>query len=376
MALRAEERIVAGSRDDLLVVHHLRLRGSNRAIGRHLGEIARGRYGASPSPAADGDRAGARLAWLRERHPIAYDRLCGMAAAFGLRDQDGERALDALRPAAHLAGCGIAWLPARRVAGERPMVSRSFDAVLDAPGEGVPPAACPYVLELHPDDGHASLAMVARDFLGAVEGVNAEGLVVAMAADEETPREPGAGATGLDAPELVRHLLDTCATAAEARDALDGAERRPGSEPAVLVVADRRGDAFAYEPAAPRADRVVEASGRPLVVTNHPPRRYPDGAGLPREDGPGGTYARYRRLRSALAALAAPCALADVRALGARGFAEGPPATSLRTLWHSVYDPEARALEASFLLRDGPAAARGGAGEGARTRYLAFRLAG
>ncbi len=380
MALRAEERIVAGGRDDLLVVHHLSLRGSNRAIGRYLGEIARGRYGAAPA-AGDPSRARVHHEWMRRHDPIAFERARGLAEAFGVDGADEGREPCALAPASTWAGCGIAWLPPRSTARSRPLLSRTFDAALAPPRQGVPPIGCPYLLELHPDEGHASLAMVTLDFLGAVEGVNAQGLAVAMAVDEEARADrafqpAAAPAAGLDELHVVRYLLDGCATAAEARDALRTTQRCFTAAPAHYVVADRRGDAFAFEPGpSPSQACIVEAEGRPLVLTNHPLRRYPSDRGLPGEDGPAGTYARYRRLRSALAELAAPYRREDVRALGARGFEEGPPAGALRTLWHAVYDLGEGALEVSFLLRDGPGAARPGTRETGRTAYLPFRLA-
>ena len=123
-------------------------------------------------------------------------------------------------------------------------MSSAFDLagplVRARPGEP-PPASRPYVLELHPEDGHASLAVCAFDLLGAaLDGVNAEGLVVVAASDvESAPQEPRPD-VGLDEFQLVRHLLDGCATAAEAREALRAAKLYYGGGPGALA---RRGPA-------------------------------------------------------------------------------------------------------------------------------------
>lgn len=278
MGLRVEERIVAGGEGDEVVVHHLVLRGSDRAIGRHLGELVSARYGV-PTPAGrDRPRVREQREWLRTHVPPLHERMRGVAEALGVQLDDDAHDLGAL---------GI-------------------------------PASRPYVLELHPEGGRPSLAVCAFDLLGgALDGVNAEGLVVVAAPGEPAaaaPPWPGAGA-GLDELQVVRWLLEGCATAAEARTALREARLRRAARPARWLVTDRHGDAFACD-LPPGQDRVR------LAPT--PPR--------PEE--------------SALAAIAA------------RAF-EPAEARGLRTLWHGVYDAVERRLTARFLVggRPGPRAA-------------------
>lgn len=256
MGLRVEERIVAGGDADELIVHHLTLRGSNRAIGRHLCELVRARYGvcaADPAPPRRGD-------------------------------------------CEHLR-CSAAFVPPRRSASGHPLVERTFEAAgpLGRPRRGEPPpAGRPYVLELHPDDGHPSLAVCAFDLEGAaLDGVNAKGLVAVAASD------PGASAgVGREALLVVRRLLDGCATAAEARELLGDVHRRAAG-PGRWLVADRQGDSFALELGRDGAARWLEPAGAPL-------------------------------------ALDAPAA--DV---------------PLRTLWHGEYDASERRLSARFFVGAG-----------------------
>jgi hypothetical protein len=247
MGLRVEERIVAGGEEDDLVVHHLVLRGSAGAIGRHLGELVRARYGP-----ARGDLHRERLR------------------------------------------CSAAFTPARRLGSGHPLVARTFEAAgplgRSRPGEP-PTAGRPYVMELHPDDGHPSLAVCAFELEGAaLDGVNAEGLV-AVAAPDLAAEPP----CDLAALEIVRTVLDRCATAAAAR-ALILAAARPGR----WLVADQGGDAFVVEiPSARSPARCLDAAGAPLELTTR------------LDDAP------------------------------------------LRTLWHGEYDPVERRLTARFFVGAG-----------------------
>ena len=273
MGLRVEERIVAGSEGDDLVVHHLVLRGSNRAIGRHLGELVRSRYGLRPPCAADPLRVRIQREWLRRHAPPLLERLRGVAEALG--GDPGDEAFDAacLGAPPAVPGGMAAFVPARRAVCGHPVVSRAFDFAgpVSPPRPGEPPSAGrPYVLELHPDAGHPSLAVCAFDLLDAVlDGVNAEGLVVVAAADAGPPEEPQperpAAAVGLHELGVARILLDTCADAREARETLLGRRLHDAAHSARWLVADRHGEAFVLEVTAGWARvHLVEAAGEPL----------------------------------------------------------------------------------------------------------------
>lgn len=384
MAVRATERIVSGGDGEALLVHHLSLHGTNRAIGHHLGEIARARYRLEPRPVTDPIRMRVQREWLRRNAPVLFERLRGACDAFGVDVADDAYDLCRLcgrAEALGTAGCSAAFVPPRQANGH-PLVSRAFDFAVPAapPGDSSPPRLRPYVVELHPDAGHPSLALVAFDLLGAVlDGVNAEGLAVVAAADLETaaarPMEPEPGGVGLDELEVGRVLLDTCATAIEARELLLGAKHHYAAVPVHWLVADRHGDAFAFEVGAGR-NRVhlVEAAGLPLVMTDHPLHRYPAGEGLPRDPGPGRTYARYRALCSALAEGAEPWTPGSLAAAAARAFAGPEGGRAERTLWHAVYDLRERALEATFYLRDEEDPRHPGATRAVRSATLRFEL--
>lgn len=266
MGLRVEERIVAGDDGAELVVHQLVLRGSAGCIGRHLGELVRARYGARPAGS--------------DTIPVAG----------GLR-------------------CSAAFTPPRRSGCGHPLVARTFDVAgaLAPPRRGEPPSpARPYVMELHPDEGYPSVSVCVFALQGAaLDGVNAEGLVVAAAPDL-------ASSCRVAALQLVRELLDRCATAAEARDVLVSAGPDAVAAPARWLVADRHGEAFVVTIAEGRREvGVVDAAGATLQVA---------------------------------------------------GAATGAP---LRTLWNGEYDAVERRLSARFFA---------GAGAGRGPPELRFQL--
>jgi Acyl-coenzyme A:6-aminopenicillanic acid acyl-transferase len=360
MAVRVEERIVAGDEGDDIVVHHLVLRGSNRAIGRHLGELVRARYGVAAPVAEDPLRVRVQREWLRRNAPALFERMRGAADALGVDLADDAYDVTRLGAPPAAAACSAVFLPPRRSASGHPLVSRAFDLegplAQQRPGE--PPAASrPYVLELHPDDGHASLALCAFDLLGAaLDGVNSEGVVVAVASDLESAAaglEPAGPSVGLDELQVVRHLLDACATAQEAREALLGAKLYYAAHPAHWLVADRHGDAFVFE-VAPGRNRVhlVEADGRPLVATNHLLHMHPDGDAPSAAADPARSFARWRAL-AAGAAGERPLDAEALSELGARAFAPAA-AGALRTLWHALYDAVERSAVVRFFPRTGP----------------------
>lgn len=365
MGLKVEERIVAGGNVDGIVVHHLVLRGSDRSIGRHLGEMVRSRHALPEPPRADDPvRVRVQREWLRRNAPALCERMRGVADAFGLDPADDAHDLSRLGLPPSAPGCSAAFVPGRRTATGHPLVSRAFDFAgpLARPRPGEPPSASrPYVIELHPDAGHSSLAVCAFDLLGAaLDGVNAEGLVVVAASDVESAAaglEPAGAGVGLDELQVVRWLLEGCATAAQAREALLGAKLYYAAQPAHWLVADRHGDAFVFEVSAGR-NRVhlVEARGEPLVATNHLLHRHPHGVPLPRIPDPAGTFARYRALAAGLAEGPAALEEATLTAIAARAFAPAAKG-GLRTLWHGVYDAVERRLTARFFVDGGAAGA-------------------
>jgi hypothetical protein len=167
---------------------------------------------------------------------------------------------------------------------------------------------------------------------------------------------------GLNEIQLLRFVLETCATTEEARDALLSAKQHWMFLACHYLVADVSGDSFVWERTANR-EHVVKGGGAVQVVTNHPLHGRTLGD-LPAEDGPSATYARARRLTAAVAG-GTDLTPEEIKVAHACVHREDPASPS-RTLWHGLYDAVDRSLEVSFYLGDDPA------GGVRRSPYLRF----
>jgi hypothetical protein len=185
-------------------------------------------------------------------------------------------------------------------------------------------------------------------------------LTVALLADNETPEpEPtGAPQVGLSEQQVVRYLLDTCATVDEAIDALRIAKHYYFFTPCHFVVADRSGRSFVWEHSTRRNHEVVveldpAVNGR-LVCTNHLLHRWPDPTQLPDDSGPIGTaaltYHRWRALTDATADGAVVDSDEIREQFAAVRFTA--PIEEARTFWHALYDVDDASAEVSFFLHD------------------------
>ena len=175
----------------------------------------------------------------------------------------------------------IVHLPPQLTSTGTSVVSRDYDYSTGSISFGfLPPGmlhatARPYLLELHPDRGYASLAMVSYDLLsGVLDGINSEGLTVALAMDDELfsnyQLEPTIdSAVGLGVVQTLRLLLDTCATVEEAKDALLETKQYYEFIPVHYLIADRFGKSFVWEYShAHNKEFIIENPDRPLVMTN------------------------------------------------------------------------------------------------------------
>jgi len=362
--------VAGGAPGDVLTVRHLRLHGAHRDIGRALAAAASAVHGsvAAPRP-ADPTIERARRRWFAAHHPTHAQRLQGVADHFGLGVDDMGVTYDWLGTYEVPAGCSVAFYPGSGTKDGHGLLSRNFDFPTATFSEivGLPPmagerplAADPWVIETYPDDGYASIIVGIMDVMGGMDGINEAGLAVALLADNETPDpEPtGTPQVGLSEQQVVRYLLDTCATVEEAKQALLIAKHYYFFVPCHFVVADRSGASFVWEHSPRRNHEAIvtpdlHAAGR-LVCTNHLLHRWPDTTQLPVDTGPMGTAARtYDRWR-ALTEAADDGAVVDrddIRGqFAAVGF--GAPVVEARTFWHALYDVDDASAEISFYLHD------------------------
>jgi predicted choloylglycine hydrolase len=369
-SLRFQERQVAGTADDLMIVRYLRLEGTNEQIGAKLAEIARDRHG-SKGDRAQGDYAVDQLTWLKQNWPEMAERSAGVAKVFGSSSRHKDFDPSSLsynltvRP-----GCSVVYYPPRFVGSGHAMLSRNYDfptgTYAEITGRAPTPGARsmtgdPYVIECRPDRGFASLYTCSYDLLGCIDGINEKGLAVALLADDASPdRKPSVGA-GLNELTLTRFVLDRCATAKQARALLSSAPYHYSFTPCHYMICDASGDSFVWEITPDLKKRfVIDGAGKPQIVTNHLLGVYGE-QNLPE----GNSFDRYRRLKHEI--MNRHESVSEAEALSINQCVAVPKeAKGAATLWHAVYDLSARKVKISFFL------GRNAQGADRRTPYLDF----
>jgi acyl-CoA:6-aminopenicillanic acid acyl transferase len=362
--------IVAGGGTDFMAVRHLIVSGSQVDIGRTLAVEAQRTYGWTPAP-ADPVKARARRAWFARHWPQHLARMRGAADELGLDPDTDEVYLDGAGGIPLGSACSASFYPRVVTVDGRGVLGRNYDffttsatalfAMLsgqDAPAsDEMPMSARPYVITSVPGDGPATTLITMNELDGCMEGINEHGLAVALLiADAGTASGPmDAGPqVGLAGAQLPRFLLDTCATAAEALDALLGAKQYDLGTPLHYLVADAGGDAFVWERGPGGDEHVMRADGA-LCVTNHPLHRHRGPVPLPEDtDETMLTYQRYRTIseRSASAGLSAARMREALDAVRVDAATDTP--YPVRTLWRTVFDLERTTMAAHFYLGDAP----------------------
>ena len=408
-----EERLVHTGENGFPVVRHLVLRGTNQDVGAALARVASTRHGLTVRALQDADpsRACAQTDYISENAPILWQRARGVARELGLEVPTCDSTAlpyNQLPPGLAGPGCSLVYYPPQTTRSGHPCLSRNYDfpkgSAADIYDIDLPPEvrrsvrpfmADPYVLELHPTDGgYASLAMVSFDLLtGTLDGVNSEGLMVAVNGDEISLREgmgPEPRGTGFHELSCMREVLDRCATASEARAHLESMRFYVAMMPCHYLVADRHGDAFAFERDADRGVHFLPCSQRPFVMTNHPLHRYPERETFPQpydvlscgttsfdrtihlEDAVGRVTGRHGDgdMREACAAVAVSRVVEWIPPSARRTMAASPGLS--RTLWHVVYDAEKRSMHIRFY--SGETAKRDGTFEEQYGERLTFTL--
>jgi len=374
---------VVGAAGDFARVAHVRIDGSSFEIGRALARLGSERHGVRPRAAKDEARVHEQREYFAAHFPAQLERMRGVADFFGRELGADGFELASVPYAAVQAGCTVVFYPPDTTTDGRGVLSRNFDFTTGTfegrPATAGAPPACsaPYVLELHPTDAYASLALVSFDLLGVVDGVNSQGLTVALLADDELTMlgksHPSAGVqAGFDVLQVGRFLLDTCKDVPAAEAALRGAKLYYTAIPCHYIVADASGRSFVWENAVDLSGgHVIAGDGGPQVTTNYLQHLHPDASALPAEANPQGLFGRQKTLLARFVEqetfspdeIRANASCVAAAAPGGGDFAPG------RTLWHALYFPAERRLEVDFYLGEGE-----GAGAPRRSAVFAFAL--
>jgi hypothetical protein len=398
MTIQVKEATIAGSPNDFMEVRHVALRGTNREIGCRIAEIARGRFDVQLTPAPDAAVLRASREYLQQHYPIHYQRMLGVSDAYRTPIDDERLDLSRLAYLFAFPGCSVAYIPPDRAQDGHALFSRNYDFTLGTASQmvGLPPqpdelpiSSRPYLFEIYPDEGYASIYMCVYDLLsGCADGINSEGLTVALLADDESmakyPVPPTLRpAVGLHEPQTLRLLLDTCATVEEAKRALLLTKKYHNVIPAHYIVSDRFGNSFVWESSPPdHREHIMDGEGDIQVVTNHLLYQGERPTPEPTAD-PGWTFARYQLLREALPSgrisaeglKNAHSCVNFTPAFGRKmmgGDFDGGDSQGARdlgrTLWHALYDIDERRVQVKFYLGDSAD------GQNRYSGYKEFRL--
>jgi predicted choloylglycine hydrolase len=359
--------VIAGSPGHFVEVRHVILKGSNFAIGQKLAEIAKS-HGTQILPAGDPLLNRVKREYMRKNYPVLYERMKGIAESFGKSIDDDAfdlSGLPYLMPA--LPGCSVVFYPKSSTSIGHGILSRNYDFTTGTiegkypKPEELPVMARPYLLELHPDQGYSSLALHNFDLLsGVIDGINSEGLTVAILAEEESSRkiglEPGNEA-GFGELSAMRYLLDNCRNVEEAKEAMLSLKHFYSFIPCHYIIGDRSGKSFIFE-FSPNRNRsyIIEGKG-PQCITNHLVFHHQKAEDFNGQDS-GNSLLRYKTLyesasenkKFSLEEIASINKLVAVppKAPGRPEYAPG------RTLWYAQYDVDDCTLTVRFYLGEKP----------------------
>ncbi len=379
--LKFSERVVAGGPDDFMTVRHLQLRGSQQAIGRKLAETAQSRHGVE-LVRFDPPIAERRLEFYRSVYPMHYERALGVKDHF---DTTLDGGLDTTVLPYNLPtniGCSVVYYPPSHCASGHATLSRNYDWSTGTWADLLGPSAQkdkrrttedPYVIEVYPDRGYPSLYLCAYELLGGCfDGVNSEGLTVALLANNTgvAPTPSNAWQVGLSEVEIGRYLLENCADVEEARQALASIDFYYALVACHYIIGDHDGNSFVWEYSVNRKHRyVVDGKGGPQWVTNHPVHPLARPTAESTHASQTGSLARYRRLNDEIKKAPTKRTLDDIKHANRCVRAVGQGTVPGRTLWHSVYDCHDKSLEIDFYLGE-----NGANGKEKRSGYLHFQL--
>ena len=380
--LKFSERVVAGGPDDFMTVRHLRMHGSQQAIGSKLAAIAQSRHGVEVVR-LDPPMADSRLEFYRTTYPMHYER------ALGVKDHFGATLGDGLDPTAlpynlpNNFGCSVVYYPPSHCASGHATLSRNYDWSTGTWADLLGPSAQkderrttedPYVIEVYPDRGYPSLYLCAYELLGGCfDGVNSEGLTVALLANNTgvAPIPSNTWQAGLSEVEIGRYLLETCANAEEARKALESIDFYYLLVACHYMIGDSEGNSFVWEYSVNRKRRyLTDGTAGPQWVTNHPihKKAYPTAESIPASL-TSSTFARFRRLHDEINKAPIKRTLDDIKHANRCVRAAGQGRAPGRTLWHSLYDCHDKSLDIDFYLGE-----NGADGQDKRSGYLHFQL--
>ena len=361
-----KETVVAGSPKDFVEVRHVVIKGTNFQIGKRIAEIVKKNNLIKVLEGFDKVRNQAQRMYMERNYPVHYERMKGSAATFGLDIQDDSYDFSTLmvpmeRPG--VTGCSAVFYPAAFTEMGHDVLSRNFDfltstlEVTDPKTDRKPAQVIPYVFEIYPDKGYPSLYICACDYLGGVlDGINSQGLTVAVFAEMETMNTSKSEAgVGMHEILCMRYLLDTCRDTEQAKQAMLSGKHYYISIPCHYLIADKSGKSFIFEFSPTREETFIVDGNGPQCITNHLVSKRYDANTVP--DNLKESYGRLEILRGAVR-VGGKFTIEQAKEINNRvavpPYVQNPQFPPLRTLWHSIYDLDEGKMSAKFYLGEEP----------------------
>lgn len=359
--------VIAGGPDKFAEVRHVVLKGSNFEIGKKIGEIAK-RDGVRIPPSEDKILNRAKREYMADNYPILYERMRGVAESFGLNISDDSYDFTGLfQPQMAPPGCSVTFYPGEHTEDGHNILSRNYDFITGditgrRPQEGrLAMMARPYLFEIHPDRGYSSLSLCAYEYLGGVlDGINSEGLVVAILSEQESGNkvgwEPG-NEVGMHELMGMRYLLDNCKDVEEAKEALLSLKHYYSFIPCHYIIGDRSGKSFIFEFSPTRNRSIIIDGDGPQCVTNHLVFHHQKVDEFPETD-LSWSMRRYKMLYESIRAKE-KFTVGEIAGINESvavppNAPPDPAITPGRTLWYAQYDLENLELAVKFYLGEEP----------------------
>jgi predicted choloylglycine hydrolase len=353
-----EGEIVAGNENQFILVRHYKIRGTNREIGKEMAQIAKSMK-IKMKPSASPLRNQLQSRYIRQNYPAHYERMQGAAEEFGIDITDWTRDLSVMTYQPARADCSMVFYPADHTATRHNLFSRNMDFPVDNSSihehKELHICSRPILFEVYPSSGYASLYLCAFDlFGGVIDGMNSEGLVVAIAGEadgvEGFQAEPSFE-VGLNEFLTMRFLLDQCKNVAEAKESLLWLKQYYSFGPLHYLIADREGKSMVFEFSRHRNQtRIVEGKGI-QCLTNHL---------VSDQDTSKVSQESVERLNRLVAMTKAKEVFTPEEIIAINGKASPwmpdlrPAYPASRTLWHSLYDLNALTMRVKFYLGETP----------------------
>ncbi|MFC2164990.1 C45 family autoproteolytic acyltransferase/hydrolase [Acidobacteriota bacterium] len=365
--LKFDEMVIAGSPEHFAEVRHVVLKGTNFEIGKKLAEVAQ-RHGTQIASFGDPLLNRVKRKYMKNNYSIMHERMRGVAATYGLDfDDDAYDFTNLPYNLSGIPGCSVVFYPKDYSKNGHNILSRNYDFSTGniqgryPEGEVLPVMSRPYLIEMYPDRGYPSIALHCFDLLsGLIDGINSEGLTVAILAESESVSKvgrEGSNEVGMAELSAMRYLLDNCKNVEEAKEAMLTLKHFYGFIPCHYIIADQSGKSFIFE-FSPNRNRsyIIDGQG-PQCITNHLVFHHPE-IGDVSDKNPGDSLRRFKTLGDATSEKK-KYTLEEMEAINNR-VAVAPSSSSHpeyapgRTLWYAQYDLDELTLTVRFYLREKP----------------------